>query len=164
MKRLLVATCLSVAIGWGVTAVGQIVGIVDMREIFQASPQVKGINTQLEKEFSPQRTKIINLSKSLQDDVKKLQRNETVMAEKEKQDLKNRIAEKQKQLQQVQVEFQKALYTAQNKAMAEFMKKISIAVKAVAENEKVDLVVPKDTILYAKDSKDITSSVISKLQ
>ncbi|AKQ33372.1 OmpH family outer membrane protein [Candidatus Coxiella mudrowiae] len=164
MKRLFAATCLSVAINWTAAAIGQTVGRVDMRQIFQASPQVKNINTQLEKKFSPQRERIINLGKSLQEDAKKFQRNEAVMSEKEKQDLKNKIDEKQKELQQAQVEFQQGLYNAQNKAMAEFMTKISGAVRAVAEKEKVDLVLPKDTVLYARDSKDITSDVISKLK
>ena len=164
MKRLFSATCLSVAINWSAAAIGQTVGRVDMRQIFQASPQVKNINTRLEKEFSPQRERIINLSKSLQEDAKKFQRNEAVMSEKEKQDLKNKIDEKQKELQQAQVEFQQGLYNAQNKAMGEFMTKISGAVRAVAEKEKVDLVLPKDTVLYARDSKDITSDVISELK
>ncbi|WP_304985730.1 OmpH family outer membrane protein [Coxiella-like endosymbiont] len=164
MKRLFAATYLSVAMSWAVASIGQTVGTVDMRQIFQASLQVKNINTRLEKEFSPQRERIINLGKSLQEDTKKFQRNEAVMSEKEKQYLKNKIDEKQKELQQAQVEFQQGLYNAQNKAMGEFMTKISGAVKAISEKEKVDLVLPKDTVLYARDSKDITSDVISELK
>ncbi|PMB54888.1 OmpH family outer membrane protein [Coxiella endosymbiont of Rhipicephalus microplus] len=164
-KRLFVAAYVLVSISWVGASIGQTVGTVDIRQIFQASPsQVKNINTQLEKEFSPQRERIINLGKSLQEDTKKFQRNEAVMSDKEKQELKNKIDQKQKEFQQAQLKFHQELYNAQNKAMFEFMTKISGVVRALSEEEKVDLVLPKDTVLYARDTKDITSDVIAKLK
>lgn len=164
-KRLFVAAYVLVSISWVGASIGQTVGTVDIRQIFQASPsQVKNINTQLEKEFSPQRERIINLGKSLQEDTKKFQRNEAVMSDKEKQELKNKIDQKQKEFQQAQLKFHQELYNAQNKAMFELMTKISGVVRALAEKEKVDLVLPKDTVLYARDTKDITSDVIAKLK
>ena len=163
MKRLLTVTCLSVIIIY-TAAIGKTVGKVDIRQIFQVSSQVKAINSQLEKEFLPQRKRIINLGKYLRKDIKKSQRNETVMSKRENEDLRNKIQKEQKELQQSQIEFQQGLYKAQNKAMGEFMIKILDAVKIVAKKENVDLVLPKDTVLYARDSKDITSNVISELQ
>lgn len=164
IKRLFAGTCLSVITSWATVAFGQTVGMVDMRQVFQASLQVKDINIRLEKEFSPQREKIISLDKSLQEDTKKLRRNEVVMSKQEAVDLRNKIQKEQKGLQQAQVELQKGLYEAQNKTMGEFMKKISGAVRTVSEKEKVDLVFPKDAVLYARDSKDITPEVISELK
>ena len=164
MKRLFAVTCLSVTMGWAAVAVGQTVRTVDVRQIFQASLQVKDINIRLEREFLPQRKRIISLGKSLQEDAKKLQRNEVIMSKKEAEDLRNKIQKEQKGLQREQIEFQQELYEAQSKAMGEFMTKISGAVRAVAEKEKVDLVLPKNTVLYARDAKDITSEVISALK
>ncbi|MFW0036079.1 MAG: OmpH family outer membrane protein [Coxiella endosymbiont of Dermacentor nuttalli] len=164
MKLLFVVTCLSVIMSWAASAIGQTIGKVDMRKIFQASPpQIKAINNQLEKEFLPQRERIINLDKYLREDIKKLKRNEVVMSKKETEDLRNRIQEEQKELQQSQVEFQQRLYKAQNEAIGKFIIKISGAVKTVAKKEKINLVLPKDTLLYARDSKDITLDVISEL-
>ncbi|WP_264435596.1 OmpH family outer membrane protein [Coxiella endosymbiont of Dermacentor marginatus] len=163
MKLLFVVTCLSVIMSWAASAIGQTIGKVDMRQIFQASPQIKAINIQLEKEFLPQRERIINLDKYLREDVKKLKRNEVVMSKKETEDLRNRIQEEQKEFQQSQVEFQQRLYKAQNQAIGKFIIKISGAVKTVAKKEKIDLVLPKDTLLYARDSRDITLDVISEL-
>lgn len=164
IKYLFTSTCLLVMISWVAIAVGQTVGTVDMRQIFQASLQAKDINVRLEKEFSPQREKIISLDRSLREDTKKLQRNEVVMSKREAEDLRNKIQKEQKGLRQAQVEFQKGLYEAQNKTMGEVMKKISGAVKTVSGKEKMDLVFPKDAVLYVRDGKDITSEVISELK
>lgn len=164
IKRLLAAISLSVALIWSVTAVAQGVGVVDMRQIFQASPEVKQINARLQKQFTPQRDKIIKLGKSLQDNIKKLQRNQSVMSKKDMENLRNKIQNQQEQLRAEQQQFQQELFSAQNKEMGDFMSKVTTAVKSVATKEELGLVLPKDTVLYAKNGKDITSSVISALK
>lgn len=164
IKRLLAIISLAVTLSWSVATVAQSVGLVDMRQIFQASPQIKQINTRLEKQFSPQREKVIGLGKSLQDSINKLQRDESVMSKKEVADLRNTIQKQQNQLREAQGQFQQGLFTAQNKAMADFMTKVTGAVEHVAKKENINLVLPKDTVLYTKDGKDITSDVVSDLK
>ena len=163
IKFLFTAIYLSVVMSWVPAVIGQTIGKLDMQQVFQISPQIKAINSQLEREFSPQRKRIINLGKYLRKDIKKSQRDEVVMSRRENENLRNKIQKEQKELQQSQVEFQQGLYKAQNKVMSEFMIKILDAVKIVAKKEKLDLVLPKDTILYARDSKDITLHVLSEL-
>ena len=164
IKCLLAVISLVVAMIWNVAAVAQSVGLVDMRQIFQDSPQIKQINARLEKQFSPQREKVIGLGKSLQDDTNKLQRNESVMSKKEVLDLRNTIQKQQNQLREAQGQFQQGLFVAQNRAMADFMTKVTGAVEYVAKKKNLELVLPKDTVLYTKDGKDITSDVVSALQ
>ncbi|ACJ20609.1 OmpH family outer membrane protein [Coxiella burnetii] len=164
IKRLLSAICLSVAMIWSVVAVAQTVGLVDMRQIFQTAPQIKDINTRLEKQFSPQREKMTKLTQSLQQNLQKLKRDEAVMGKKEAENLRKEIQNDESTLRQQQQQFQQELFVAQNKAMSDFMSKVNGAVKKVAERENLDLVLPKDTVLYAKNSKDITSNVVSALK
>ena len=160
IKHLCAAVSLTIAIGWSVAAVAQGVGLVDIRQIFQASPQIKQMNTHLEKKFSPQREKVIKLGKSLQDNINKLQRNESVMNKREVVDLRNNIEKQQNQLREAQRQFQHCLFIAQNESVADFMRKVTSAVEHVAKKENLDLVLLKDTVLYIKDGKDITSDVL----
>lgn len=160
VKRLIAIISLVVAINWSVAAVAKSIGLVDMRQIFQASPQIKQINARLEKQFSPQREKVIGLGKSLQDNINKLQRNESVMSKKEVIDLRNTIQKQRNQLREAQRQFQQSLFTAQNKEMADFMRKVIHAIEHVAKKENLDLVLPKDTVLYTKDGIDITSDIL----
>ena len=164
IKRLLSAVCLSVGIIWSVAAVAQTVGLVDMRQIFQSAPQIKDINTRLEKQFSPQREKMTKLTQSLQQNLQKLKRDEAVMSKKEAGNLRKEIQNDESALRQQQQQFQQELFVAQNKAMSDFMSKVNGSVKRVAERENLDLVLPKDTVLYAKNSKDITSNLLSALK
>ena len=160
IKRLLAVIGLAVVVSWSVAAIAQIIGLVDIRQIFQASPQIKQINARLEKRFSPQREKVIGLEKSLQDSINKLQRNESVMSKKEVVDLRNNIEKQKNELREAQRQFQQCLFIAQNRAMADFMRKVTGAVEHVAKKENLDLVLPKETVLYIKDGKDITSDVL----
>lgn len=164
MKRLLLTLCLLAGIIWTPFILAENIGVVNMRQIFQSSPQIKKINAQLNKQFSPQRNKIVSMGKSLQGDVKKLQRNQSVMDKKSLAKLKNSIADQEQHLRTTQAKFQKTLFTAQNKAMSGFMTKITGVVKAIALKKNLDIVLPKNTVLYAKGSMDITSDVVSALQ
>ncbi|AUJ58658.1 OmpH family outer membrane protein [Coxiella-like endosymbiont of Amblyomma americanum] len=163
-KCLFKAVYLSIMMGWAASVVGQTIGVVDIRQIFQVSPQIKDINTKLEKKFSLQREQIVDLSKCLREDIRTLQRNASVMNKKELENVRDRIQKEQKELQKVQIVFQRNLYKAQSKAVNRFMNKILSVVKTVSEKQKIDLVLPKSAILYAKDKKDITSNVIAELK
>ncbi|MFW0072826.1 MAG: OmpH family outer membrane protein [Coxiella-like endosymbiont] len=160
IKRLRAVASLAVVISWSVSAIAQSVGLVDIRQIFQTSPQIKQMNAHLEKKFSPQREKVVGLGKSLQDNINKLQRDESVMSKKEVVALRSNIEKQQNQLRKAQRQFQQCLFIAQNEAMADFMRKIAGAIEHVAKEENLDLVLLKDTVLYTKYGKDITSDVL----
>ena len=164
IKRLLSIACLSAAIMWSVSTIAQTIGLLDIHEIFQTSSQIKDINTRLEKQFSLQRKKMVELTQLLQYNLRNLKRNETVMSKEEASNLREKIQKDESTLRQQQQQFQQQLLMAQNKAMTDFMSEINNAVKKVAVKENLDLVLPKDTVLYTKESKDITSNVISELQ
>lgn len=163
-KCLLFTLSLLVALIWSFPAVAQTIGLVDMKQIFQTAPQIKRINTQLQKQFAPQQKEITKLTRLLQGDLQKLKRDEAVMDQKEANKLRSGIQKQEVQLRQEQQEFQQKLFTAQNNGMGDFITKISGAVKSVAEKENFDLVLPKDLVLYAKHSRDVTSNVVSVLK
>jgi outer membrane protein len=164
MKRLLVAASLLMALIWSVGAMAQSIGVVNMRQIFDSSPQIKKINEQLNKQYSPERDKIVAMGKSLQDNINKLQKNQAVMDKKSLDSLRDTIAKQEQDLRMQQAQFQQTLFAAQNKAMNDFMDKITVAVKQIAADKKLDLVLPQNSLLYAKDSMDITADVTNALK
>lgn len=164
MRYSLIALCLSLFFVWSASAMAESIGIVNMRQIFQSSSQIKSINAKLNKKFSPQRDKIVTMGKNLQADVKKLQRNKSIMSKSKLKKLKDKIKKEQQQLRLAQAKFQQTLYSEQNKAMSGFMAKMNKVVKKIAEKRKLDLVLPKNSVLYAKQSMDITSEVKARLK
>ncbi|QHG92341.1 OmpH family outer membrane protein [Coxiella endosymbiont of Amblyomma sculptum] len=163
-QYLFTAACFFMIMGWTSGAVGQSIGEVDVRKIFQVSQQIKEINAQLEKKFAPQRENVIGLDKHLREDMKTFRREEAVMSKKESADFHDKIQKEQEELQKAQTIFQKRLYGEQNRAMSNFMGKILHAVKVVARKKNIDFVLPKDVVLYARDGKDVTPDVISELK
>lgn len=164
LKRLLVAVGILFAVVWSVGAMAQSIGTVDMKRIFESSPQVKKLNDQLTKQYAPDRDKIVAMGKSLQENINKLQRNQAVMDKKSLDTLRDTIAKQEQELRMQQAQFQQTLYAAQNKAMNDFMNKITDVVKKIAASKNLDLVLPQNSILYAKDGMDITQNVIDQLK
>lgn len=163
MKRLLLTLCLSLGMVWSSFAMAEKIGVVNLAKIFQ-STQAQKINSQLQREFSSQQNKLSAMGKKLQADVKKLQRNQAVMDKKGLEKLRNSIMQQGQQLRTTQAKFQQAVVVARGKAMNGFMTKIVGIVKTVAAKKDLDMVLPKNAVLYVKDSTDITSDVASALQ
>ena len=162
MKRLLLTLCLSLGMIWSSFAMAEKIGVVNLPKIFQ-STQAQKINAQLQKEFSPQQQKIVTMGKKLQADVKKLQRNQAVMDKNSLEKLRTSIMQQEKQLRAAQAKFQQAFFVARSKAMNGFLTKISGVVKKIAAKKDLDMVLPKNGVLYAKESVDITTDVTSAL-
>ena len=163
MRRLLLTVCLSLGVIWSACAMAESIGVVDMRQVFQSSTKIKNINVQLNKQFAPQKNKIVVMGKSLQADIKKLQKNQSIMDKKSLDSLRGKITNQGQQLRAAQAKFQQALFAAQNKAMSGFMTKLTGIVKTIAKKKKLDVVFPKNSVLYVKDSMNITPNVASAL-
>ncbi len=137
------------------------VGVVDAQQVLRSSSSINNINKQLDKQFAGRKKSILALDKSLQANIKKLQKNQSVMSAKAVSALRTAITKQAAQLRQSQAQYQQNLYVAQNKAMALFMKKLQAAVGKVAQKKKLDLVLPKNSVLYSNGNAvvDITSQV-----
>jgi outer membrane protein len=164
MKRLLlwvVGICCATL--WSVSSLAAGVAVIDMQQIFQSSKQVKDINDGLEKQFAAQKKDVDTLGKQLQANVDKYKKDQAVMDAKAAEALKNTIRDQEQKLQQQQTDLQRKLFDAQNKAMTQFLDKIKDIVKGMASTQDIDVVLPKNALLYSKDNLDITSKVLAAL-
>lgn len=156
--------CLSVLVfSWSLAAFSAEVGLVDMQEIFKTSARVQKINTDLNNELSPKRDKLQKLSASLDADVKKLQRDEPIMKKNELVKLRAKVVKQDQDLRAEQAKYQQAVFQAQNTKMGVFMSELTSVVKKIAKEKKLDYVFPKNSVLYTKDSLDITPDVLDAL-
>jgi len=164
MKRVLLAICLSFMAVWSVGIFAGNVGVVNMQTIFRTSPQIKKINLALQKKFATRKANIMKIGKNLQSEVKKFQKNQTVMNTKSANALRTKITTQGAKLRQLQGRFQKDLMTAQNVEMKKFMVTVKAAVKKIAAQKKLDIVLPSNAVLYSKNNLDITSNVLSDIK
>lgn len=162
MKKLLAGICLSTAL-WTASSMAGSVAVIDMQQIFQNSKQVKQLNEALEKQFASQKKSLEDLGKQLQTNIDKFKKDQSVMDAKAAENLKNSIRDQEQKYQQEQTELQRKQYEAQNKAMTEFLDKIKGIVKGMASTQDVDVVLPKNALLYSKDNLDVTAKVLEGL-
>ncbi len=163
MKRVLLAAGIALAAVFSANAVAAGVGVVDMQKVFKSAPELKQIQSNLSKKFSDKRAKLMEMVKTMQADQKQLQRNQSVMKKDEVKKLKQKIMALQGKLQMAQAKYQQAVIAAQAKVMSDFLGKLRGGAEKVAKKDNLDMVLVNTTVLYAKDSKDVTDQVISSL-
>ena len=145
-----------IASAWVMSASAEGVAIVDMKEIFASSPKVKEIKASLTKQFDSDRTKLQKMGEDLQAAIGKYQKNKDVMKKDEVTKTEADIGKQENAFRAAQAKFQQDVFNAQNKSLESFMDEVKSSVKKVAENNKYDLVVPSNDVLYSKNGNDIT--------
>ena len=140
------------------------VGVVNMKQVFKASPQVKQIKTQLTKRFAPRKAKLQKMGLTLQADLKTYQKNRSVMSKKKLAALQTKITTGEVKFRQAQGKFQQVVFAAQNKQLAVFMKSVKTAVRNIAVKDKLDVVIPQTDALYARTRLNLTKQVLSSMR
>ncbi len=147
-----------------VTSYANTIGVVDVQKILENSAQAKSLRTKLQKQFSAKHDQIMSQGKAMQTDIQNFQKNQAVMSPKDLDALKQKITNEQQQLGQEQNQFQQDYMTARTKAMDDIMQSVQASAAKVAAKKNLDLVVAKQTVIYAKDGSDITSDVLAGMK
>lgn len=78
-------------------------------------------------------------------------------------ELQQKLAAEQQRMEQFRQQAQQLAQDGQQKELAPLQEKAIEAVKTVAKDKGIDLVVPLNTVIYADDSLEITDAVIALL-
>lgn len=165
MKRILTAlSVLLLLTGMTAFASSTKVGLINLPQILQHSPQVTAINKKLQNQFKPQQQKIVAAQNNIRAEVQKLNPSaKPQLSATQKKAVQAKISADQKQLQQMVVAFQQKVGSAQSKAMKAFMSEVNATVKSIAKAQKLSLVLLKPAVIYADNSTDLTQQVLSQL-
>lgn len=138
------------------------VGVIDLPQIMQTSPQVAAINKKLQSQFEPEQQKIMQAQTALRAQADKLAPGNK-LADADRKALEKKIADDQKNLQAMVVKFQETVAQAQTQAMKQFMDQINGIVKNIAQKQSLTMVLLKPAVVYANETVDITGQVLSEL-
>lgn len=139
------------------------IGVVDLRDLIQKSPQMAAINTNLQKQFKPRETKIVEAQKALQAKVDKLNRDGSVMSETERAQVQGKIIADKATLKAMISAFQQELNTAQNKDMQKLLGQINEIVAKIGREGKYSAIMVRDATAYFDKALDITPQVLQSL-
>lgn len=135
------------------------VGIVDVRQVLQKSPQVAAAQKQLKSQFQTSDKQFKALQQQLQADMDKFNRDRAVMKDTDRKALQQKIQDEQQKLQGLQ----QNILTAQRQQMQTIMAKLQNAVNQVAQEGQFDLIFTKDNVAYAGSQLDITNQVLQAM-
>jgi Skp family chaperone for outer membrane proteins len=138
-------------------------GVVDVEILLNQSKAGKSVQEQLKSKRDQFQKEFADKEKNLRDDEKKLiEKKDKISADEfaaERKKFEEKLLETRKLLQTRKASLDKGL----SSAMQELRENIMAVTADIAEKEKYQLILNRDSIVIVEKSMDITQSVLSKL-
>ncbi|QWD68818.1 OmpH family outer membrane protein [Polynucleobacter sp. VK25] len=140
---------------------GARIGSVNVDKLFNESNLAKQSQARIEKDFSKRQNDIRESAGKIKAAAEKLERDAPVINEAERVRRQRELAEQDRELQRKQREFTEDLNQRNFEDRAKIAEKANIALKQVAEQKKLDIIVQDPP--YANPKIDVTDDIIKAL-
>jgi outer membrane protein len=135
------------------------IAVVNVQQLFQASPKIADLNKQLQSKFKPRQDKLLASQKALQDELDKFKKESPTMSQKDKDAMQKKITSDQADLTKEATSFQQDLSKEQNKVMKGVLAQLNEIISSIAKKNSYSLVLDSQAVIYSADSVDITKQV-----
>ncbi|OKY26380.1 OmpH family outer membrane protein [Thalassotalea sp. PP2-459] len=163
-KSVALATIASSALLSGAaSAADQKIAVVNFQQVMQQIPQTDALRQRLEAEFKDSRAELEQLKKDFEYFQNKKERDAELMSEKQKTDLDKQIADTYRAYQEKGQKLQKDAGALQNQETNKLLALIGQTVESIAAEEKFDLVIRREALVFVNPDTDISAQVIEKV-
>ena len=140
-------------------------GIVNLDQLFREIPIYKESQEKIKKQFDPRARNLKTLEQEWSGLNEKYLKNETIMSDKEKKLLVEKIQSIETKFRSGQEKIQTDLRAVQQEELSKIRAIVESTITEYAEKNDFDIIIRADgTTLYAKKYINITQEIISKLQ
>jgi outer membrane protein len=140
-------------------------GIVNLDQLFKEIPIYTESQEKIKKQFDPRARNLKTLEEEWGNLNEQYLKNETVMSDKEKKVLVEKIQKIETKFRTGQEKIQTDLQRLQQEELSKIRAIVESAITEYAEKNNFDLIIRADgTTLYAKKYINITQEIISRLQ
>lgn len=139
------------------------IGVVNIGQLLQESPQAVAANERLNDEFAPRQRELMALQTEYEEKAAALQKNVEVMGAEERDNAQRDLRNDERAFVRAQNEFREDLDLRRNEVIAAVQRDVLIEINAFGEAEGFDLILV-DGIVYASDKVDVTARVLERLQ
>ncbi|TXF13665.1 OmpH family outer membrane protein [Pelomicrobium methylotrophicum] len=139
------------------------IGIVHVERIMRESAPAVRAQKKIEREFSARDQEIQKMIKQARDLQSSLEKEGVTMPESERAKKERDLANLNRDLQRAQREFREDLNLRRNEETAQILQKADRVIKQIAEQEKFDLILQQEAVVYRSPRIDITDRVIKAL-
>ncbi len=140
------------------------IGYVNYERVVAESPQWKRINQKLKKEISVGKKKIEAEGKHLKKLEEKHARDGAVMSASEREKLESQIVSKRRSIKRSLDELKEDANLRQNKLLGKLQREILETIQKFGKEEDFDLLLPRNVLIYATDSIEVTDQIQQKLK
>ena len=164
MKKWLLAAGLGLAMVTSAQAADKI-AVVNMVNLFQQVAQTTGVSKTLENEFKGRAGELQKMETDLQSKMQRLQRDGSTMKAADRSKLEKDVMAQRQTFSQKAQAFEQDRQRRSNEERGKLVNRIQAAVKKVADDQSIDLVVDANTVAYnSSDVKDITADVLKQVK
>ena len=141
------------------------IAIVNMGSLFQQVAQKTGVSATLENEFKGRASELQGMESDLQSKMQRLQRDGSTMKAADRSKLEKDVMSQRQAFSQKAQAFEQDRQRRSNEERGKLVTRIQTAVKSVAADQGVDLVVDANAVAYnSSDVKDITADVLKQVK
>jgi outer membrane protein len=140
------------------------IGVVNFAKLAEESPQAKALQASLEREFGTRQRELVQQQKDLKTKEEKLQRDGAVMSEAERNKAQRDLIDGQREAARRQNEFKEDVELRRNEELGKLQRSLVTEVQGYAKAQGFDLIISADTVIYRKDTLDITAQVVTSMQ
>lgn len=139
------------------------VGLVDMRAALFSSDAAQEFTEAMVSKYKKQDLEVRAIGEEGQRLEMRLKNDAAIMSDTERAKMASDLEEKIQEYQYRKGKLDKALAEKRNEFLSESKPKIDQAINELVKEEKLDLLMPREAALFAKDNMDYTSKIIEKL-
>ncbi len=139
------------------------IGTVHVERIMRESAPAVRAQKKIEREFSARDQEIQKMVKQARDLQASLEKDGVTLPESERAKRERDLANLNRDLQRAQREFREDLNLRRNEETAQILQKADRVIKQIAEQEKYDLILQQEVVVYRSPRIDITDRVIKAL-
>ncbi|AOT46128.1 molecular chaperone [Enterobacter ludwigii] len=141
------------------------IAIVNMGNLFQQVAQKTGVSATLENEFKGRASELQGMENDLQSKMQRLQRDGSTMKASDRSKLEKDVMAQRQTFSQKAQAFEQDRQRRSNEERGKLVTRIQTAVKAVAADQSIDLVVDANAVAFnSSDVKDITADVLKQVK
>lgn len=140
------------------------IGYVNMKRVIDNAPQTQRGRQKLEQQFASRNNEILEMEKRLGDLQNKLLRDAKIMTDAERADLELLIRSVTRDVRRLKDEYTEDFTVRFSEEQNLLIRRVDSAVKALAQQENMDLVLPDTSVVYASERVDITDKVLQRLR
>ncbi len=163
MKKFILLAAVAVSLGFGAQAQQKKTGYVNVQEILASMPEYKRADTAMQKYVQDAQAQLKTMTDELNKKADEFDKGAASMSDPVKAAKQQELVALNGRIQSYQEDMSQKAEAKRNDLLKPIYTKLQTAIKAVGTQGSYDFLLDAQSILYAKDSENITSAVKAQL-